>query len=100
MSRTLFVGAKVWDATGAAPFEGDVLVEGNRVKTVSRGRGSLPQAGATVIDARGRFLMPGMTEGHAHLSFENVKATEDLITPSPEAHTLLTARTAKTLLDH
>ncbi|HKY90390.1 MAG TPA: amidohydrolase family protein, partial [Nevskiaceae bacterium] len=100
MSRTLFVGAKVWDATGAAPFEGDVLVEGNRVKAVARGRGAIPAAGATVIEARGRFLMPGMTEGHAHLSFENVKATEDLITPSPEAHTLLTARTAKVLLDH
>src|SRR3546814_19219563 len=46
------------------------------------------------------FLMPGMTEGHAHLSFEAVTATEDLITPSPEAHTLLTARGAKVLLDH
>src|SRR3546814_12866345 len=45
------------------------------------------------------FLMPGMTEGHAHLSFEAVTATEDLITPSPEAHTLLPARVAKVLLD-
>lgn len=100
MSRTLFVGARVWDATGAAPFEGDVLVEGNRVKAVAKGRGQIAPAGAEVIDARGMFLMPGMTEGHAHLSFEAVTATEDLITPSPEAHTLLTARVAKVLLDH
>jgi imidazolonepropionase-like amidohydrolase len=41
-----------------------------------------------------------MTEGHAHLSFEAVTTTEDLITPPPEEHTLLTARGAKTLLDH
>lgn len=100
MSRTLFVGARVWDATGAAPFEGDVLVEGNRVRAVAKGRGQIAPAGAEVIDARGMFLMPGMTEGHAHLSFEAVTATEDLITPSPEAHTLLTARVAKVLLDH
>lgn len=104
MSRTLFVGARIWDASGAAPFEGDVLVEGNRVKAVARGRGQLQgqvgQSGCTVIEARGMFLMPGMTEGHAHLSFESVTATEDLITPSPEAHTLLTARVAKVLLDH
>jgi imidazolonepropionase-like amidohydrolase len=52
-----------------------------------------------VIDAKGMFLMPGMTEGHAHLSFETVTATEDLITPPPEEHTLLTARVAKSLLD-
>ncbi|MDP9142792.1 MAG: amidohydrolase family protein [Pseudomonadota bacterium] len=100
MSKTLFVGAKVWDASGAAPFEGDVLVDGNRISAVTKGRGQIPTAGCTVIDAAGKFLMPGMTEGHAHLSFEAVTATEDLITPSPEAHTLLTARVAKVLLDH
>jgi len=100
MSKTLFVGAKVWDASGAAPFEGDVLVEGSRVRAVARGRGQIAQAGCQVIDAKGKFLMPGMTEGHAHLSFEAVTATEDLITPPPEEHTLLTARVAKVLLDH
>jgi imidazolonepropionase-like amidohydrolase len=100
MNKTLFVGAKIWDASGAAPFDGDVLVEGNRVRTVARGRGQVPQAGCQVIEARGMTLMPGMTEGHAHLSFEAVKATEDLITPPPEEHTLLTARVAKVLLDH
>ncbi|HET8883733.1 MAG TPA: hypothetical protein VFM56_16305, partial [Solimonas sp.] len=100
MNKTIIAGAKIWDASGAAPFDGDVLIEGNRVRSVARGAGSLPKAGCQVIDAKGMFLMPGMTEGHAHLSFEAVTATEDLITPSPEAHTLLTARVAKVLLDH
>lgn len=100
MSKTVFTGAKIWDATGAAPYLGDVLVEGNRISAVAKGAGKLPVADAQVIDAKGMFLMPGMTEGHAHLSFEAVTTTEDLITPSPEAHTLLTARVAKVLLDH
>lgn len=85
---------------GRGAFEGDVLIEGNRIRAVQRGRGQLATAGCQVIEAKGRFLMPGMTEGHAHLSFESVTSTEDLITPSPEAHTLLTARVAKVLLDH
>lgn len=97
--RTLFAGARIFDGSGDAPFQGDVLVEGNRIKAVSKRPGEIPKAGATVVDAKGMFLMPGMTEGHAHLSFESVAATEDLITPSPEAHTLLTARVAKVLLD-
>ncbi|TAL00008.1 MAG: amidohydrolase family protein [Rhodospirillaceae bacterium] len=100
MNKTLIVGAKVWDATGAAPFDGDVLVQGNRISAVSRTSGQLAQAGCQVIDGKGLFLMPGMTEGHAHLSFEAVTSTEDLITPPPEEHTLLTARVAKVLLDH
>ncbi len=99
MNRNLFLGAKIWDATGAAPFEGDVLVEGNRVTAVSKGAGSLSQEGCTVIKAKGKFLMPGMTEGHAHLSFDNVISVDDLIAPPPEEHTLLTARVAERLLD-
>jgi imidazolonepropionase-like amidohydrolase len=99
MSKTMIVGARIWDAGGGAPFDGDVLVEGNRVRAVSRVSGQLSQAGCQVIDAAGMFLMPGMVEGHGHLSFESVTSTEDLITPPPEEHTLLTARVAKTLLD-
>ena len=100
MTKILIAGARIFDASGSAPFEGDVLVEGNRIRAVSKGSGQIPQAGCQVIDGKGKFLMPGMTEGHAHLSFEAVTATEDLITPPPEEHTLLTARVAKALLDH
>jgi len=98
--RTLIAGARIWDASGAAPFEGDVLVLGNRISAVSRSPGQIAAAGAQIVDGKNMFLMPGMTEGHAHLSFETVTATEDLISPPPEEHTLLTARVAKILLDH
>lgn len=100
MNKILIVGARIWDASGSAPFEGDVLIEGNRVRAVSRVSGQLAQAGCQVVDAKGLTLMPGLVEGHAHLSFESVTATEDLIAPPPEEHTLLTARVAKVLLDH
>ena len=63
MNKTLFVGATVWDASGAAPFEGDVLVEGNRISAVSKGRGQLPQTDCQVIDAKGKFLKVGVTGG-------------------------------------
>ena len=46
------------------------------------------------IDGSGKTLMPGLTEGHAHISFGDAASTEDLIAPSPEAHTLITARMA------
>ena len=100
MNRVLISGARVWDASGAAPFVGDVLIEGNRIATVAPGSQQLSNAGCQVIEGRGMTLMPGMTEGHAHLSFEAATSTEDLISPPPEEHTLLTARVAKTLLDH
>ncbi len=98
MGKTLIRSAKIWDASGAKPFAGDMLIEGDRIEKIAK-EGILPGDGCEVIDAKGMFLMPGMTEGHGHLSFDNVTATESLITPPPEEHTLLTARVAERLLD-
>ena len=96
MTATLICNARIFDGSGANPFPGALRVEGNRIAEI----GALePHAGDTVIDAGGRFLMPGMVEGHAHLSFENVCATEDLIKPTPEAQCFATARSAAALLE-
>lgn len=99
MTATLIAGATIFTATGDPAFPGDVLIEGNRIKTVARATGQISREGCAVIDGTGLFLMPGMTEGHAHISFENVAATEDLITPPPEEQVFATARGAKALLD-
>lgn len=99
MSNILITNAQIWDATGGAAFAGDMLIEGNRIRAVSRTPGQLSSVDAEVVDAGGRFLMPGMTEGHAHLSFEAVAATENLITPAPEEQVFAAARGAKALID-
>lgn len=98
MATTLIRNATVFDATGRAPFAGDLLVEGNRIAAVTPAGAAAHQA-ETVIDAAGRFCMPGMTEGHGHLSFENVTATENLITPTPEEQVFAAARGARALLE-
>jgi imidazolonepropionase-like amidohydrolase len=60
----------------------------------------LSTAGATVIEAHGRTLTPGLVEGHAHISFGGAVNDSDLGNIPPEEHVLLTVRNAKTLLDH
>ena len=56
MSATLFTNAKVIDGSGEAAFQGDVLVEGNRIKTVAREVGSVSADGAEVVDCAGATL--------------------------------------------
>ncbi len=99
MAKTIISGASIFDASGAAPFEGDVVVEDGRITAVTKTPGKTDVGSAEVIDAKGLFLMPGMVDGHSHLSFENVGQPEDLSKPGTEEHTLLTARVAKLLLD-
>jgi imidazolonepropionase-like amidohydrolase len=77
-----------------------VLVEGTRIKTIAPAPNRLGADGAVVIEARGRTLMPALVEGHAHISFGGAVNDSDLGNIPPEEHMLLTARNAKTLLDH
>src|SRR5260370_41811097 len=100
MKPVLFRGASIWDGSGAAAFPGDVLVEGSQIKAIAPAPERLAVDGATVIEARGRTLMPGLVEGHAHISFGGAVNDSDLGNIPPEEHVLLTVRNAKTLLEH
>jgi imidazolonepropionase-like amidohydrolase len=100
MKPILFCGASVWDGSGAPAFPADVLVENGRIKAIARMPSRLSTEGTTVIEARGRTLMPGLVEGHAHISFGGAVNDSDLGNIPPEEHVLLTVRNAKTLLDH
>jgi imidazolonepropionase-like amidohydrolase len=98
MDRTLITGTTIFDGSGAAPFAGDVLVEGQRIAAVQRG-GGLPRGDARVIDGAGATLMPGLIEPHGHLSYPDAARNSDFTRLPPEEHVLVTMRNAKTALD-
>ena len=102
METTLFTNVLVFDATGTATFAGEVLVEGNRIKSVARsGESRLPDAGATVVNGKGATLMPGLIEAHAHLTWPtSVERFVPGMSLPPEDLLLNTARNARILLDH
>lgn len=99
MPDTIITNVSLLDCTGAEPFEGEVEIAGGRIKTVAKGAGSLRPAGHSVIDGGGATLMPGLVEAHAHASFNNIGAFEDIGDTPPEEHTLWTAHYAKVLLE-
>ena len=45
MANVLFTNARILDGSGAQPYTGEVLVQGNRIARVGRGVRSLPTAG-------------------------------------------------------
>jgi imidazolonepropionase-like amidohydrolase len=95
----LFTNVRILDGTGAQPYAGDVLVEGNRIARVGRGVRALSLSGVTVIDGAGATLMPGMVEAHTHFSW-NDQATLGGIQRMPtEEHILWCAHIAERYLD-
>jgi imidazolonepropionase-like amidohydrolase len=95
--RLLIDGAMVWDGTGAKPFAGKVLIDGERIVAVAPQAENVSSDGAERLDAAGKFLMPGMVEGHAHLSFVDTPRGTYLGELPPEDHALLTMDAARKL---
>lgn len=51
---------------GAAPFAGDVVIEGETIKAIGDGLSVGP--GAHIIEGRGKLVMPGLVNAHTHSS--------------------------------
>ncbi len=98
--RILFRNASIIDASGAAPFKGTICVEGERIAAVWReGQDSSTSAADEVIDCEGLTLMPGMTEAHCHISFNDLASMYQAIEIQPEDHSLLALSNAQMLLE-
>ncbi|MEN3296659.1 MAG: hypothetical protein V7642_5912 [Burkholderiales bacterium] len=100
MANVLFTNVRIFDGSGTQPFNGEVLVEGNRIQRVARNARSVyASGGMKVIDGAGAFLMPGMTEAHTHFSWNDQPSLSAIQMMPPEEHILWCVRVAKRYLD-
>jgi imidazolonepropionase-like amidohydrolase len=102
MSRPiLFTDVNVFDGSGRGLFPGEVRVIGNRIDAVAQGGERIDREGADIVDGRGMTIMPGMVEGHAHLTWpSSVERVVNTMKLPAEEHLLVTAQNARITLDH
>ncbi|MEP7112496.1 MAG: amidohydrolase family protein [Ilumatobacteraceae bacterium] len=97
----LLAGGMIFDGSGVAPFAGDVLVAGNRIEAVVAANEPWnPPPDAIRIDLAGRTVMPGLVEGHAHISFNGAASLMDLVMMPVEENLIAAICNAALLLDH
>ena len=61
-----YVGATVWDGTGAPASSATLVVEDGRFTTVSPD-GQIPE-GAEIVFLEGKYVIPGLVNTHGHVS--------------------------------
>src|ERR1044072_8843367 len=99
MGSVLFSNVRIIDGTGAAPYAGEVLVQGNRITRVAHGTRMLPAAGAPVGDGAGDTLMPGLVEAHTHFSWNDAATLQEIQRMPLEEHVLWPAGVARRSLE-
>lgn len=99
MSKTLITNVTIFDASGAEPYKGHVLVDGDSIASVGKGPAKAPHSGTRLIDGAGRFLMPGMTEAHTHFSWNDQPSLSAIQFMPPEEHILWCVRVARRYLE-
>jgi len=74
---TLFTNGTV--VTASDTYRADVLVKGEQIAAVGR---DLPRDGARIVDAAGRYLLPGGVDNHTHLDmpFGGTTSADDFYT--------------------
>src|SRR5690349_5682138 len=100
--QTLIRDARIFDGSGSPPRTGAVLVRGDRIARVEYGDNALAsEAADAVVNGRGRTLMPGMVEAHAHLTWGSSveKIYHQFVLPAEELKEAAW-RNARVLLDH
>lgn len=78
-SSLLIENGRIIDGLGNEPYEGSVLIDGDRIHTISRS--DLPEAAAGAarrIDAAGMTIMPGLIDSHCHISFDEPNSNDEL----------------------
>ena len=99
--RIVLAGGMIFDGSGLPLFAGDVLVVGNRIEAVVAASESWsPPEHAVRIELDGRTVMPGLVEGHAHISFTNVANLMELALMPVEENLIAAICNAALLLDH
>jgi N-acyl-D-aspartate/D-glutamate deacylase len=66
--QTLIRNALVFDGTGTPPRQEDLAISNGRI--AARGPSLDPARAGRVVDAAGRWLMPGLLDIHTHLDLE------------------------------
>ncbi|MCQ9208067.1 MAG: dihydroorotase [Omnitrophica bacterium] len=80
--KLLIKGGRIVDPANKRDEAGDILLEGARISKVAK---NIRCAGAKIIDAKGKVVMPGLVDMHVHLRQPGLEDKETVATGTQAA---------------
>lgn len=80
-------GGTIWTGTGQVIEGGSILVRNGKIAAI--GKNLTPPDGIVVIDATGKFIMPGIIDAHSHIAIDATNESTDSITAEVRIHDVL-----------
>jgi len=80
MNSTLITNAKI--VNESTVFEGDVLIKGQFIEKIDR---HISSSGSTIVDAKGKFLLPGVIDDQVHFREPGLTHKGNIFTESRAA---------------
>ncbi|MHC4397090.1 MAG: N-acyl-D-amino-acid deacylase family protein [Planctomycetota bacterium] len=77
-SSVLIKGATIVDGSGHAAYDGDILIEGQRITQIAKAGGITPIDSATVVKASGLVVCPGFIDVHSHDDLSLIEHPEQM----------------------
>lgn len=77
----LVTGATIIDAVSKDPFAGSLWIDSGKIRAIGRGAEKVAPVDVPVLDARGKYVIPGLMDANVHLlldmRLENLVRHED-----------------------
>ena len=85
----LIKNGTVLTVTKGVILKGDVLVIGGIIKEIGQNIAAPP--GVRVVDAAGRFVLPGIIDSHTHIALAGTNEGSEAITPEADVGAVINA---------
>ena len=78
VNSIILKNASIIDGSGALPYSGHLVIKENKIDSILKDNAFSHDKEASVIDLKGKTLMPGLIDAHCHISFDEPRSNDEL----------------------
>ena len=70
--------ASIIDGSGSSPYSGHLVIKENKIDSIHQEDVFSHDTEASIIDLKGKTVMPGLIDAHCHISFDEPRSNDEL----------------------